>query len=182
MSEPIVNTVVVSSHLTKTLEFITVAIILLGLKKVHWRSVYNRLYYFYYSLAQLTHALNGNEMKGKHGKIWKSSKDKPKTIFGKDFYIVREKSDYKFIENEEYFISITNKIILNEHKNIFQEQIDDIHELLLRCRHDKEDMEKINMQIDELINKYNDFLIMLKKHEGDKIHKLEPPSPSGSTL
>ena len=167
MYEPVLNTGFVSSHLTKTLEFISVAIILLGLKKVHWRSVYNRLYYFYYSLAQLAHSLNGNEMKGTHGKIWKTSKDKPKTIFGKDFYTVREKSDYKFIENEGDFIKTTNEIILNEHKEIFQEQIDDIHRLFLRYRLDKEEnMGKINIQINELIGNYNEFLNMLKSCQG----------------
>jgi len=82
-----------------------------------------------------------------------------KKIFGICFYIVREKSDYHYIENEKIFILDTNNIILEKHRKIFQEQIDSIRKLLIGHKFDTEQgNEIINKRLMELTEMYDIFI------------------------
>jgi hypothetical protein len=153
----------ITSYLVKSCGFLSVVIILLGTKKIFWRSVYNRLYYSYYTLAQITYILKKFKMPKNHKNAWKETNDNVRVIFGNKFQAVRDTSDYYIIPNEDNFIKNTNKTIKDDHKNTFYDQINDIRAL---CKNnsniEEKEMNSISIYIDELIKKHDDFLDRLK--------------------
>ena len=68
-----VNTVTISSYIFKASGFLSVVIILLGAKKIFWRSVYSRLYYFYFTLAQIKYIFAKYKLPVQHGDVWRES-------------------------------------------------------------------------------------------------------------
>ena len=157
------NAFIITNYLLKAKYFLLFVIFLLDSGKEYWINLYSRLYYFYFTLARIKSFLQQNKiLENSHKEIWNLSTVKPRKIFGEEFKKIRAECDYSIIENEQIFIKNINSMIINNHKNIFIEQINDIKKHYPK-KVDNTDNEKIDKLLSEIINEYEKFLDLLKK-------------------
>jgi len=154
------------NYLLKANHFLLFVIFLLDSGKENWLNLYSRLYYFYFTLARVKCLLQQKKLlTNSHTEVWSLSNVKPRKIFGEEFKKIRTVCDYGIIESEQRFVKNTNTVIINNHKEIFIKQINDIKDYYTKNLGASDNAEIDNLLF-EITGNYEMFLSKLKEaHE-----------------